>query len=115
MLCRPPSGGFFIWRKPMRTSAAGCKVLAEREGRKLKAYRDSVGVWTIGIGHTSAAGAPKVTPGLVITEAECDAIFARDLVAYETAVNEAVKVRLQQHEFDALVRLQHRQAGFARS
>jgi lysozyme len=101
----------------MNTSPAGRKVLAEREGRRLKAYRDSVGVWTIGIGHTSAAGAPKVTPGLVITEAECDAIFARDLVAYEMAVNEAVKVPLRQHEFDALVSLCYNigQAGFARS
>jgi len=33
---------------------------------------------------TICGGAPKVSPGLTITEAECDAIFARDLVAYES-------------------------------
>jgi lysozyme len=101
----------------MRTSATGRKVLAEREGRKLKAYKDAVGVWTIGIGHTSAAGPPKVMPGLIITEAECDAIFARDLGVYESAVNAAVKVSVEQHEFDALVSFCYNigPAGFARS
>ena len=101
----------------MRMSPAGRKVLADREGRRLKAYRDSVGVWTIGIGHTSAAGPPRVTPGLTITEAECEAIFARDIVRYEDAVNRAVKAPLAQHEFDALVSLCYNigTAGLARS
>jgi len=101
----------------MKISAAGRKVLAEREGRRLKAYRDSAGVWTIGIGHTSAAGPPEVTPGLWITDAECDAIFGRDLRTYEAAVNKAVKVPLAQHEFDALVSFCYNigPAGFARS
>ena len=87
----------------MKMSPAGRKVLADREGRRRSAYRDSVGVWTIGIGHTSAAGPPRVTPGLTITEAECDAIFARDLRQYETGVAKAVRVPMTQHEFDALV------------
>ena len=101
----------------MKTSPAGRKVLAQREGRRLKAYRDSVDVWTIGIGHTAAAGPPKVVPGLTITEAECDAIFARDLAAFEASVEAAVKVPLAQHEFDALVSFCYNigQAGFARS
>jgi lysozyme len=101
----------------MKTSPAGRKVLAEREGRRLKAYRDSAGVWTIGIGHTSMAGPPRVTPGLTVTDAECDAIFARDLVSYEAAVTKAVKVPMDQHEFDALVSLCYNigPAGLARS
>ncbi|GAB3644447.1 hypothetical protein GCM10028812_53970 [Ancylobacter sonchi] len=32
-------------------------VLAGRDARKLKAYKGSVGVWTVGIGHTAASGA----------------------------------------------------------
>jgi lysozyme len=101
----------------MKTSPAGRKVLAEREGRRLKAYRDSVGVWTIGIGHTAAAGPPEVTPGLTVTEAECDAIFTRDIVSYEDAVKRSVKVPLEQHEFDALVSFCYNigPAGLARS
>lgn len=86
----------------MQTSLIGRNVLIAREGLKTVAYRDSVGVWTIGVGHTSAAGAPKVTPGLKITVKEAERIFAQDLAQYERAVN-SVKSNLNQNEFDALV------------
>lgn len=101
----------------MKTSAAGRKTLEAREGVRLKAYRDSVGVWTIGVGHTAAAGAPVPKAGLTITADECDAIFARDLVKYEKTVNDSVKVPITQTEFDALVSLCFNigQGGFAKS
>ncbi|GAB4072810.1 peptidoglycan-binding protein [Ancylobacter sonchi] len=83
-------------------SAIGLAALIAREGRKLTAYKDSVGVWTIGIGHTSGAGAPVPYAGLTITAAEADAIFARDIVKYEDAVRDAIKVGLADHQFDAL-------------
>ncbi|SEM68520.1 Phage-related lysozyme (muramidase), GH24 family [Bosea lupini] len=84
------------------TSAIGLDALIAREARRLTAYIDSVGVWTIGIGHTAAAGAPVPYRGLTITRAECDAIFARDIVQYEDAVRRAVTVPLADHQFDAL-------------
>lgn len=87
----------------MDLSAIGEAVLIAREGRRLKAYKDSVGVWTIGIGHTSAAGAPTVTAGLTITSAECDAIFERDIAKYVAAVRKGLKVAVSQNAFDALV------------
>jgi lysozyme len=87
----------------MDLSAIGEAVLIAREGRRLKAYRDSVGVWTIGIGHTSAAGAPLVTAGLTITSAQCDAIFERDVQTYVAAVRKGLKVAVSQNAFDALV------------
>ena len=40
------------------------------EGRELKAYRDIVGVWTICDGETKG-----VKPGMVKTNAECDAML----------------------------------------
>lgn len=89
----------------MRMSAVGRAKLTQREGVRLKAYKDSVGIWTIGIGHTSAAGLPKVVPGLTITKAQCDEIFARDLQKYEDAVSMVVKVPVSQNEFDAMVSL----------
>jgi len=89
----------------MKTSAAGRKAIRAREGVVLKAYRDSVGVLTIGVGHTSAAGSPKVTPGLTITATQADEILSRDLAIFEKAVNASVKVPLSQNEFDALVSL----------
>jgi lysozyme len=89
----------------MKTSAAGRKAITQREGNVLTAYKDSVGIWTIGVGHTSAAGAPKVVQGLKITAAESDAILSRDLGTFEWAVNDAVTIPLNQNEFDALVSL----------
>lgn len=87
----------------MKMSEKGRAILTQREGLRLAAYRDSVGVWTIGVGHTSAAGSPKVTPGLRLTKEQVDEVFARDLVKYEDAVNSNIKVPLAQNEFDALV------------
>jgi lysozyme len=84
------------------TSAIGLAALIGREARRLTAYLDSVGVWTIGIGHTAAAGAPIPYRGLTITREECDAIFARDIIQYEDAVRRAVKVPLADHQFDSL-------------
>lgn len=84
-------------------TAIGRAALVSREALKTRAYKDSVGVWTIGVGHTSAAGDPKVTPGMVITESEALEIFDRDLRQYEAAVDGSVKVPLADHERDALV------------
>jgi GH24 family phage-related lysozyme (muramidase) len=89
----------------MKMSAGGRALLIQREGFRTKAYRDTVGVWTIGVGHTSAAGAPDVTPGLVVTKAEVDEILSRDLRQYEFAVSHAVTAPLTQGQFDALVSL----------
>jgi GH24 family phage-related lysozyme (muramidase) len=87
----------------LKTSAIGRKAISEREGNKLKAYTDTKGIWTIGVGHTSAAGLPKVVPGLTITSAESDEILTRDLVSVENDINRLVKVPLTQNQFDALV------------
>ncbi|MER2266544.1 glycoside hydrolase family protein, partial [Methylobacterium oxalidis] len=73
----------------MNLTPTGRAVLIAREGRRLSAYRDSAGIWTIGVGHTSAAGPPAVGPGLTITQEACDAIFARDVARFEEAVRAA--------------------------
>lgn len=83
-------------------SAIGLAALISREARKLTAYKDTKGIWTVGIGHTAAAGAPIPYAGLTITAAEADAIFARDLIQYEDAVRAAISVPLADHQFDAL-------------
>lgn len=98
-------------------SAEGRRRLIQREGVRLKAYKDSVGVWTIGVGHTSAAGSPKVTPDLTITKAECDEILSRDLTKYEQAVSNTINKPMKQNEFDAYVSLCYNigPGAFARS
>ena len=68
------------------------------ESCKLTAYQDSVGVWTIGWGHT--AGVKK---GDNWTQDEADDILLNDLEKFEGYVNQYVKVPLAQNQFDALV------------
>lgn len=92
----------------MQTSSAGRAAIMAREGVVLTAYPDPATggePWTIGVGHTSAAGPPNVTKGMKITRAEADQILSRDLRTFEAAVSSAVKVPLSQNEFDALVSL----------
>lgn len=73
------------------------------EGWRAKAYRDAVGVLTIGYGHTTAAGAPEVKAGMTITLAEGEAILRTDLRKYAKAITEQVKVPLNANQFGALV------------
>ena len=56
----------------MKVNAAGLDLIKSFEGLRLKAYKCSAGVDTIGYGHTSAAGEPKVTPRMTITAAEAE-------------------------------------------
>lgn len=88
----------------MGLSAIGDAVLLAREGRVLKAYRDTEGNWTIGAGVTTASGLIKVTPGLVLTPAECDALNARAFAQYAGYVDKALRgTWVDQNVYDALV------------
>ena len=92
------------------TMSAACRreITEPSEGKRLAAYRDCVGVWTVGYGHTSRAGAPAVTPGLKISEAQADEILSRDLGVFERGVASALtkaRAPVAQCEFDALVDL----------
>lgn len=99
----------------MKTSRKGVLELAEHEGIVLGPYKDSVGVWTYGVGHTAAAGglnpakmAKVDTRGWDdhrMNEAIAEAVdvFSEDLGKYEARVRDAVKAPIKQHQFDALV------------
>jgi len=66
---------------------------------RLTAYQDSVGVWTIGYGHTGS----DVRPGLTITQEQASALLQQDVAGAVAAVNRLVTVTLTQNQFDALV------------
>lgn len=78
-------------------------LLQKFEGCKLSAYKCPAGIWTIGYGHTSAAGDPAVYEGLTITQEKAEQILARDLAKFERSVANSVTVELDQHQFDVLV------------
>lgn len=88
----------------MQMSQGGIdNILKKFEGCKLTAYKCPAGIWTIGYGHTSAAGAPEVKEGMIITQDQAEHILKTDLVKYETPVAALVKIPLSQNQFDVLV------------
>lgn len=89
----------------MKTSPKGIALIKEFEGLRTEAYKCPAGIWTIGYGHTAAAGHPNVIRGMEITAAEAESILIRDLRQYERAVSAAVKRPLNQGQFDACVSL----------
>ncbi len=86
-----------------RISEEALAHLKRWEGLRLDAYRDGGGVWTIGYGHTAAAGAPRPEAGMTITEVEAERILRADLAWAERAVERHVAVPLGEGQFGALV------------
>ena len=82
----------------LQLSKTGIELLKHFEGCELKAYQDSVGVWTIGYGHTKG-----IYEGLEITQSEAEKMLQDELPEYEGYVTDKVVPMLQQHEYDALV------------
>lgn len=82
----------------MSLSQNGVDLIKGFEGLRLNAYQDSVGVWTIGYGHTAG-----VRPGDHITQAQAEAYLRQDTGWAQQAVRDNVKVPLTQGQFDALM------------
>lgn len=89
----------------MHVSPSGIDLICNFEGKRLMAYDDGVGVWTIGFGTTIYPNGIKVKKGDVCTEAQAKAYMAHDLKKFELAVSNVVTVPLSQNQFDALVSL----------
>jgi lysozyme len=80
------------------TSPSMRQMIEGFEGLRLDAYQDSVGVWTIGYGHTPA------TPGQAITQEQADSLMASDLARFERSVNGfCANSATTQGQFDAMV------------
>ena len=88
----------------MKISEKGLAMIESFEGCLLKASNKLDGVWTIGYGQTGRYYGKRVRRGMTTTKAEAHA-WLRDhsIKTYEDAVTQAVKVPLNQNQFDALV------------
>ena len=82
----------------MNTSQTGINLIKFFEGFRTKAYQDSVGIWTIGYGHTKG-----VKEGMIITETKAEELLKKDLEYFEDHVTTLVKIPITQNQFDALV------------
>lgn len=86
----------------MQTSERGVAFIAAHEGVVTRAYKDAAGVWTIGVGHTAAAGPPVPVAGMTISRDEAYTILACDLPKYERRVVSSLP-GLAQPAFDGAV------------
>ena len=82
----------------MNYSSTGRALTEQSEGLRLTAYQDSVGVWTIGYGHTNGVHA-----GMTCTQEQADQWLQEDVQGAVYVVNSVVTAPLNQNQFDALV------------
>ena len=87
----------------MKTSKVGQDLISEFEETRLTAYKDPVGIWTIGRGHTG----PEARAGNTITAEQEQDLFELDLTGAERALMRSlppgVEEQLPQECWDALV------------
>lgn len=92
----------------MKTSKKGLALIKKYEGCRLEAYKDAVGVLTIGYGHTG-----DIKKSQKITEEEAEELLKKDVEKFETLVNLLIlnKYKFNQNEFDALVSFTYNLGG----
>ncbi len=89
---------------PNTISNNGINLIKRFEGCRLSAYRDVVGVITIGYGWTKAIDGKPLTMGTKITQAKAESLLREGLKSYESKVNKYDnKYHWNQNQFDALV------------
>lgn len=87
----------------MRITQNGIDLIKRFEGFRATAYLCPAKVLTIGYGHTSRAGAPPVTRGMKIGEAEAAVILRRDVESFAKGVAKLLTIPLNDNQFSALV------------
>lgn len=76
------------------------RLICDYEGCVLTAYKDPVGIPTIGYGHTGT-----VRMGQVITQAEAAQLLADDLAGFVDFLKRVIKVPTSENEFCAMLSL----------
>lgn len=77
-------------------------TIKELEGFRSKPYQDQRGVWTIGYGHTAAAGYPDPKQVTEITEEEAEQILIKDLTEVAEHVNKLILVNLPKNRLESI-------------
>jgi len=81
-------------------------LVKEFEGLRLDAYKDSVGVWTIGYGTTAMAGVGiKPNLGMRITEPEAEMYLRRGLEKFAAQIRPLITAPINDNEFGAFLSL----------
>jgi lysozyme len=87
-----------------KVSSKGLALIRSFEGLRLDAYRCPAGIWTIGYGHTTAAGPPSVRPGMKITHSSAISILEADVQKFVDQIRAVTPNfdKLPQDAFDAV-------------
>ncbi len=103
----------------MKVSKRGLVEIASHEGIVPMPYLDSVGVWTVGIGHAEVSGRPpnprKMARGVAISMEEVFDLFKDDISAFAHDVDGALERPIKQHQYDACVSFHYNTGGFRSS
>ena len=78
--------------------------ITKEEGARNKAYKDSKGLWTIGVGHLIKPDEQYLITA-TLTNEQVEELLRSDLKWCSEAVESSVKVPLDQNQFDALYSL----------
>ena len=78
--------------------------ITKEEGARNKAYKDSKGLWTIGVGHLIKPDEQHLITA-TLTDEQVEELLRSDLKWCSEAVESSVKVPLSQSQFDALYSL----------
>lgn len=89
----------------MKISDNGIQFIKQEEGERLSAYLDSVGIPTIGVGHTGYVDGMPIARNTQITAAKSTQLLLQDLATAERAIDNNVTVPLTQNQYDALCSL----------
>lgn len=78
-------------------------LIKRNEGCVLHSYQDSVGVWTIGYGHTG----DDVVPDMWITQERAEALLRADLETFQDGVDDLLAdgVETSDNQYGAMVSL----------
>jgi len=78
--------------------------ITKEEGARNKAYKDTKGLWTIGVGHLIKDDEKNLI-NATLTNDQVEDLLRKDLKWCSEAVEGSVKVPLAQNQFDALYSL----------
>lgn len=85
---------------------ASLDLIKEFEGFRAEAYKDAVGVWTIGYGTTAMAGVGiKPRAGMKITEQQAEAYLLKTVEKFAAQIVPSIKKPTNDNEFGAMVSL----------
>lgn len=87
----------------MKPSKKCYELIKQFEGLSLKAYKDPIGIPTIGYGTIRYETGEPVRMGELISTERAEELLINDVAKFADKVNELAKTAINQNQFDALV------------